>query len=521
MSATPVPTPGPAPDEPVVRTGLGAIGGVLEDGCAVFRRVPYAAPPVGPLRFAPARAPAPWTGLLDGTRDGPISPQNASDLRHYMGDFEREQGEDCLTLTIWAPDAGAEAGPRPVLLWFHGGAFVSGAGSLPWYDGARLAREGGIVVVAANYRLGALGWLCRPGLAPDFADGNMGLSDQARALAWVAEHVAAFGGDPGAVTIGGQSAGANTTGRLLLDPACRARVRRALLQSGGFGRAPSTPEDARPTADAFLAALGIDPERPDAAERLRGAPLDRILAAQAEAEALGFTLPVRSQAFRPVFAGRQTSGDFTRAVGEAAAAAGIDLMVGYTGDEGHAFVGGPIPREPDPAVVAARFEALTGDAQARDRYAASLPGLGEAGLLAELTSDYQFVRGSLEVADAAAGAGGRVHVYLFDWTPGAAFAAGHCLDLAFLFGNWPSWAAAPMLGGSDAALNEALGRVLREGVAGFVRDGAPASAGPGPVSPWPTYDAGDRRVLRLGRRITVVRDGGGTRWPPARSRDEV
>ena len=492
------------PAAPVVETSLGRLQGLVEDGCAVFRAVPYAAAPVGELRWRAPEPPKPWPGTRDGTRHGPIPLQNASDLAHYMGEFSREQGEDCLTLTISTPSLN---GPRrPVLLWFHGGAFVSGAGSLDWYGGARLAAAGDIVVVQANYRLGALGWLCWPGLA----EGNFGLSDQAAALRFVIQHIAAFGGDPETITLGGQSAGANTTGRLLLDAGIRPLVRRALLQSGGFGRTPSTPADARPSAAAFFDALGIQPGAPDAAARLRSVPADAILPAALKAEALGFTLPVKNQAWRPVGEGLATSQDFTRAVGEAAASAGIDLLIGYTGDEGHAFVGGPIPADPPRAAVEARFAALTGDPAALGRYEASLPGATNAQLLADLTSDYQFVRGSLEVADAAAAGGADVHAYLFDWAPArAAFGAGHCIDLAFLFGAWSSWTGAAMLGDADTVRMEALGSRLRAAVSNFVRSGDPTFD---ERLPWPTYDAADRRVMRFGHRIGLVRDGGGQRW---------
>jgi para-nitrobenzyl esterase len=141
----------------LVKTMAGVVRGAKEQAIAVFRGVPYAAAPVGDLRFSPPQPAAPWEGVRDATKDGPIAPQGRSRLAHIMGDFERPQSEDCLTLTIWTP--APDAAKRPVLVWIHGGAFSSGAGSLPWYCGEQFAANGDMVAVSINYRLGALGCL--------------------------------------------------------------------------------------------------------------------------------------------------------------------------------------------------------------------------------------------------------------------------------------------------------------------------------------------------------------------------
>src|SRR6478672_9552823 len=141
-------------EELIVRTTAGNLRGANENGVAVFRGVPYADAPVGDLRFSPPQPPPAWQGVRDARRDGPIAPQGRSRLAHVMGDFERPQAEDCLTLNIWTP--AADTKKRPVLVWIHGGAFSSGSGSIPWYSGERFAANGEIVVVSINYRLGAL-----------------------------------------------------------------------------------------------------------------------------------------------------------------------------------------------------------------------------------------------------------------------------------------------------------------------------------------------------------------------------
>jgi para-nitrobenzyl esterase len=261
-------------DAPIARTSLGDLRGAWHDGIAAFRGVPYAAPPVGERRFIAAQSVQGWSGLRDATRHGPIAPQLPSRLRVAMGDFERPHDEDCLTLTICTPAADAKA--RPVLVWLHGGAWISGAGSLDWYDGAHLARDGDVVVVGVNYRLGALGWLHRPGIV----DVEPGTSDMIAALNWVRDHIAAFGGDPRCVTVMGQSAGATSIGRLLTLPEARPLFHRAIMQSGGFGRGAYTSEMATERADHYLHGLDIDPQSSDALARLRGVDVPRLLDAQ-------------------------------------------------------------------------------------------------------------------------------------------------------------------------------------------------------------------------------------------------
>src|SRR5262245_59195820 len=165
----------------VVRTKAGELRGSCENGIAVFRGVPYAAAPVGELRFVPPRPAPVWRGVRDASQDSPIAPQGRSRLAHIMGDFERPQSEDCLTLNIWTP--APDSAKRPVLVWIHGGAFASGSGSLRWYSGERFAANGDVVLVSINYRLGALGFLCLPGVS----DGNLGLLDQVAALRFRSE----------------------------------------------------------------------------------------------------------------------------------------------------------------------------------------------------------------------------------------------------------------------------------------------------------------------------------------------
>jgi para-nitrobenzyl esterase len=482
----------------VAHTALGDLRGAEDGGAVVFRAVPYAAPPVGALRFMPPQPVAASDGLRDATRHGPIAPQAPSRLRLAMGDFSCPQDEDCLTLTIWTPAADAAA--RPVMVWLHGGAWISGAGSLDWYNGARLAQEGDIVVVGVNYRLGALGYLQHPAIGP----GNCGTLDQVAALAWVHEHIRDFGGDPARITVAGQSAGAATIGYLLTMPEARGLIRRVVLQSGGFGRGPGAPDRAIVRAEQYLRLLEIDPDAADARERLGAVPAARLIEAQtafARANArFGDTAPP----FGPVAAARITAAELVAAIGKAAA--GLDVLIGTTREEGHAFFA-PDAVPDDPDALAARFKAVTGSADAVTAYRARRPGATARDLLADLTTDDVFRMPGMRLADAIAERGGPVFAYEFDWAPPESlFKACHCIELPFVFGSFDAWPDAKMLEGGDPAQMQALSALMRQAWIGFVRDGTPAH----PAMPvWPEYTLPQRRVMSFGPVVGAIGDPAG------------
>ena len=186
----------------IIQTEAGRIHGSSENGLSVYRGVPFAAPPVGELRFRVARPHPGWDDVLDCESFRPISPQVPNEaLDSMLGLAPQEQSEDCLFLNIWTPGTDAEA--RPVMVWIHGGAFTIGSGSDGLYNGAMLASRGDVVVVTINYRLGALGFLHLPALD----ESNFGMRDQVAALRWVRDNIASFGGDPGNIMIFGESAG--------------------------------------------------------------------------------------------------------------------------------------------------------------------------------------------------------------------------------------------------------------------------------------------------------------------------
>lgn len=485
-----------ADDAPIATTTSGALRGVWQNGVAAFRGVPFAAPPIGELRFA-AAAPAPlWNGLREATQHGAIAPQTPSRLRVAMGDFSRPQDEDCLSLTIYTSASDTRA--RPVLVWLHGGAWISGAGSLDWYDGTRLAREGDIVFVGVNYRLGALGWLHRPGIV----DVEAGTSDMVAALAWVRDNIAAFGGDPGCVTVMGQSAGATSIGRLLMVPEARVMFHRAIMQSGGFGRGAYTSAMASQRADQLLRLLDIDPQSGDPLARLRALEVPRLLQAQGELARQNARFAQTMPMFMPVYPSTMTQAEWLDAI--AAGADGKQVLVGATADEVHAFYAAdPAMADPPHDALVARF----GNERELARYRARRPGASAMDLLADLGTDETFLLPAMRLAEAVAHQGGCAYAYLFDWAPPQSrFKSCHCIELPFVFGNFESWTDAAMLAGGDPTQMVELSSAMRRAWIEFVRNGSPAHDG---LPDWPRHDVMRRPAMRLGPRIGMVGDPAG------------
>jgi para-nitrobenzyl esterase len=243
LAAALIMTPGrnPTPDPRAV-VEQGVLIGRVDEGVSSFKGVPYARPPIGPLRWrAPQRA-EPWSGERDAARVGAICIQPPANGDPGVGPLP--MSEDCLTLNVWAPTE--RVGPRPVMVWIHGGGFNNGSGTADLYDGTNLAKRG-VVVVTVNYRLGRLGFFDHPALAAERVarepGGNYGMLDIVAALEWVRDNAAAFGGDAGNVTVFGESAGGAAVTRLMISPGARGLFHRAVVQSG-LGRDSGVPLDA-------------------------------------------------------------------------------------------------------------------------------------------------------------------------------------------------------------------------------------------------------------------------------------
>jgi para-nitrobenzyl esterase len=259
----------PQPSDPaVVQTAAGAMRGIVAPDHRLFAGIPYAAPPIGPLRWRPPAPAAPWAGVRDATRVGPRCLQDPG------GDpeFGRQTDEDCLTLNVWTPPGRASGAQRPVMVWIHGGAFINGSSGV--YDSRWLANRGDMVVVTLNYRLGAMGFLAHPAFGPPGDVGNYGLADQQAALRWVRDNIADFGGDPDKVTLAGESAGGMSVCDHLVAPDSAGLFRAAIIQSGPCQAQLALPAAQKSSLE-YAAKLGCgDPQ--SAPQCLRALPADKL-----------------------------------------------------------------------------------------------------------------------------------------------------------------------------------------------------------------------------------------------------
>jgi para-nitrobenzyl esterase len=493
----------------IVETQGGRVRGSEERGVRVYRGIPYAAPTAGEGRWRAPRPAAPWPGVREARRPGPPAPQADGPTLALLGVEAVRASEDCLSLDVWTPGPGGSG--RPVLVWIHGGGFVTGSGSLPMYDGAALARAGDAVVVTLGYRLGALGFLSLPELAgiEAGAPANFGLLDQLAALEWVRANAAAFGGDPERVCLFGQSSGAMCIGALLAAPRAQGLFARAILQSGAASNVHPAERAARVTA-VFCEELGVSASDGRA---LRAAPLAAILAAQQRAQERLRGEP-EPPAFQPCADGALLP-ELPLAAFAAGRAARIPLLVGTNRDEWKFYaMGDPKARVLDDAGLLRRFErALPGQdsagrpwaARAIEAYRAARAGRASvepAELWFAIQSDRWFRFPALRLAELHAAQGGEVRAYLFDWPSpalGGWLGACHGLEIPFVFGGGADPRLAPFVGGGDEV--KALSECMQQAWLDFARGEAPCLP---EVGSWPTWERERRATLRLGRRCEVL-----------------
>ena len=489
----------------IVRTAQGSVRGIVTGGVHVFRGIAYAAAPFGPDHLQAPKPVEPWTGVRDALVDGAKPPQPPfPGTENARAPWDRAPvGEDCLNLNIWTPDPGAAR--LPVMVWITGGAFR--AGSNAWYDGSRFARDG-VVCVAINYRSGPEGFLYLRDATP-----NRGLLDQIAALEWVRENIAGFGGDPGDVTVCGESAGAMCIGMLLAMPRARGLFRRAILQSGAAHFAIPL-DTARRIGGYFAEKLDVAPTL-DAIgalpfERLIDAhrALDADVAAHPDPERWGMSM-AGAMLMQPVIDGELLPASPLERI-RAGAAGDVDVLIGTNRDDWRLFLAftgelgaitdemltGPLTRY-GPLSLAAYglpVDRLLATYRAADPSAT--PGV----LLSAVQTDWWCRIPAIRLADARVNAASRTFMYEFAWPSPVAnglFGAHHALEIPFVFDTLdlgPGQMLGDMLGPNPP---RALASAMHRSWVSFITSG---DAG------WPEYELARRATMRFTIEPVVVDD---------------
>ena len=470
---------------PPVRTDSGAVGGEAREGILVFRGIPYAAAPVGDLRWRPPQPRTPWSGVRDCTAFGASCPQPARPDQPWLRDLRTD--EDCLCLNIWT--AGLAPASRPVMVWIHGGGMTVGSGSVPHYDGSALARRG-VVVVTVNYRLGVLGFLAHPGLSaesPAGVSGNYGLLDQIASLQWVRRNIGAFGGDPENVTVFGESAGAVSVGCLLVAPAARGLFHRAILQSG---TPTSALGDLRAGEAQGLRVAG----RQGAASV---ADLRRIPAAKLVASCPAEIGPLAKRGKDSEKYGPRIDGAVLPGAPLALVARGafhrVPILLGTNRDEMTLFLGGGDRGKPD-RKVGLRLLARGVYKDRAEEVLDAFPCLRDEDAFAtfrELTTVACFTSPCRLLARLASEQGVPVHLYHFSRVPPSAartrLGATHGIEIPYVFGTMRNGFGDE----TDRHLSDAMGRYWTA----FAATGDPQPEG---LPAWPRHDAEGDRHLEFG-----------------------
>ena len=476
-----------------VLTASGRLVGTFEDGLFVFRGIPYAAAPIGALRWMPPQPVKAWPRMRAADRFREISPQNLLRIAAIpRQEFPEEpQSEDCLFLNVWTPATDNER--RPVMVWIHGGAFTNGSGSSAMHPGATLAKRGSIVMVTINYRLGPLGFLnldkVTGGKIP--ATGNEGLLDQVAALQWVHDNIKAFGGDPDNVTVFGESAGAMSVGCLLAMPQAKGLFKKAILQSGS--NTCRSVSEASEVAEKFLDAVGVSSKD---AEALRAVPVAKLLEALPKLMQMG----VRGASMQPVADGKVLPQKPLDAV-KAGSAKGVTVLAGGNLNEGTLFgaadpdmgkltdakllerVGYMVPKEKAAGLIENYRKALA------TRGGTPMPG----DVLMAIQGDKMFRVPNIKLVELQRDLGLPSFNYVFDWRCAVPnLGACHALDVGFVFGSTYKG-----FHGEGAAV-ERLAVQMQDAWIAFAKKGDPSTS----ALPWPSYGP-QRKTMILGENSRV------------------
>ncbi len=478
---------------PTVPTTSGKVRGLVHKNVFSFRGIPYIQPRIGSSRFQAPVEHSGWTGVLECVSPGPIAPQNVFELEKIAGVGEFPQDEDCLTLNVWTPDL---SGHLPVMVWIHGGAFATGTGRTPWYDGTRLASKDNVVVITINYRLGTLGFCYLKEANPELfaTSGINGILDQVQALKWVRDNVAVFGGDPANVTVFGESAGAMSVGTLLGLPQASGLFRRAILESGACSHS-ATPDRATEISDQMLKALELTPGE---ANKICEIPVAQILEAQKQVTDLrGAYL-----SFQPVVDGEILPRSPLESVRQGMVR-GVDLIVGTNEEEMKLFgIDDPELMNVDEQKMISQMTTLGGhifdekrSKEVIEAYRSHYRGLDLGALWFQMLTDYVFRMPATRLVEAQS-EHANTYYYLFRWASpsfGGLIGSSHSLEIPFVFDNLDKPGVDLFTGGEAAEGRENVATAMSEAWTGFATNSTPVSSR---LPSWPTFNT-DRRATMV------------------------
>ncbi|MDB5282133.1 MAG: hypothetical protein JWO06_1208 [Bacteroidota bacterium] len=493
----------------LVKTTHGQILGSTKDSVSMWKGIRYAKAPVGALRFHSPQPVEDWKGYKTAYDFGPVAPQINKGMRD-----KQKQDEDCLYLNIWSP--GADGKKRPVMFWIHGGGFMTGSSSSELYDGAGLCKNGDVVVVSINYRLGPLGFLYFKDLpGGNNFENNLGIKDQVAALQWVKENINRFGGDSASVTIFGESAGAISVLTLMGTPSAKGLFKRAISESG----APDMlwrPKLATEVTKMYLKVLGVSP---DSLFKLKTISVDTLNAAVEGLVKIFQREPTVAKTFAPtidgdlipqdlmtaISAGSKASADVSKGAGQVATCGGVDLLIGTNKDEANLFAIRKLKMVPVSAKQLEPYVARI-KPEGQKRILGAYKNYPKKSGVLEIITDGIFTVPSMQFAELQC-SNGSTYMYRFDWSSFPLRLLGlrscHGLELPFVFGTLDQGKIKKLGIMANRKTMHGISKQMQQAWINFARTGNPNSSG---QSTWAKYDAAQRNTMIFDTHIHLASD---------------